>query len=174
MTTIFHDMFHGCLEDYIDDIVVKSQEVDQRVDDFRKVLLRFRKYNLKMNSLKCAFGASSEKFLAFTIHKKDIYLCPAKTKSICDMEPPNMIKQLKSFRRKLSYNRRFIPMLIELFKPFQKSLRRICYSSGSRSNKRILKKLRMFLIFSDYGVTRGRTTIDHLLNFDQQSLLGHY
>lgn len=63
MTAIFHDMMHGCLEDYIDDIVVKSKEVDQHVDDLRKVFTRCRKYKLRMNPLKCAFGVSSEKFL---------------------------------------------------------------------------------------------------------------
>lgn len=27
MTVIFHDMLHGCLKDYVDDILVKSKEV---------------------------------------------------------------------------------------------------------------------------------------------------
>lgn len=37
MYFIFHDMLRGCLEDYVDDIVVKSKEVDQHIDDLRRV-----------------------------------------------------------------------------------------------------------------------------------------
>lgn len=36
LTAIFHDMLHACLEDYVDDIVVKLKEVDQYVDDLRR------------------------------------------------------------------------------------------------------------------------------------------
>lgn len=62
MTTIVHDMLHGCLEDDVDDIMVKSMEVSQHIDDLRRVFTRCRKYNLRMNTLKCAFGVSLEKF----------------------------------------------------------------------------------------------------------------
>lgn len=51
MTTIFHDMLHGCLEDYVDDIIVKSKEVDQPFGDLTRVFARCRKYNLEMNPL---------------------------------------------------------------------------------------------------------------------------
>lgn len=49
MMYIFHDMMHGCLEDYVDDIVVKSKQVDQHINDLRRVFSRCRKYNLRMN-----------------------------------------------------------------------------------------------------------------------------
>lgn len=39
ITVIFHNMFHGCLEDYVDNIVVKSKEVSQHVDSLRKVFI---------------------------------------------------------------------------------------------------------------------------------------
>lgn len=39
MIAIFHDMLHECLEDYIHDIVVKSKEVSQHVDDLRKIFI---------------------------------------------------------------------------------------------------------------------------------------
>lgn len=63
MTATFHDKLYGCLEDYVDDIVVKSKEVDHNIDDLRKAFTRCRKYKLRMNPLKCAFRVSSKKFL---------------------------------------------------------------------------------------------------------------
>lgn len=96
MTAIFYDMMHGCLKDYVDVIVVKSKEVDQHVDDLRKVFARCRKYKRRMNPLKCAFGVSSGIFLGFTVHRQGIDLDPTKAEAIRDMEPPKSTKQLKS------------------------------------------------------------------------------
>lgn len=38
MIALFHDMLLRCLEDYIDNIVLKSKEVNQHVDNLRKKL----------------------------------------------------------------------------------------------------------------------------------------
>lgn len=37
MTTIFDDILHDCLEDYVVDIVAKSKEVHNHVSDISKV-----------------------------------------------------------------------------------------------------------------------------------------
>lgn len=59
----FHDKLHVFLEDYVDDIAVKSREVSQHIDDLRKVFLSPRWYHLKINNLKCDFSVSSSKIL---------------------------------------------------------------------------------------------------------------
>lgn len=41
ITVIFHDMPHGCLEDYVVDIVVKCKEVSNHVNGLIKVFLRY-------------------------------------------------------------------------------------------------------------------------------------
>lgn len=112
MTTIVHDMLHGCLEDDVDDIMVKSMEVSQHIDDLRRVFTRCRKYNLRMNTLKCAFGVSLGKFLGFTVHRKCINLDPSKAKAIRDMKPHKTTKQLKSFLGRVSYIRRFFQLCL--------------------------------------------------------------
>lgn len=50
----FHDMLDDCLEDYIDDIIVKSKEDCNHIDDIRKVSTTCIKYNMRMKPLKCA------------------------------------------------------------------------------------------------------------------------
>jgi hypothetical protein len=40
------------------------------------------RYGLKMNSLKCVFGVSAGKFLAFIIHEYGIEIDPTKIESI--------------------------------------------------------------------------------------------
>ena len=56
---IFHDLIGKLVEIYIDDVVVKSTLAGGHLEDLRKVLERTRKFGLKMNSKKCAFGISA-------------------------------------------------------------------------------------------------------------------
>lgn len=63
----FHDMLHDCPEGYIDNIVIKSKQVFNHVNDLRKVLVRCRQYKLRMYLLRYAFGISSEKFLGSAV-----------------------------------------------------------------------------------------------------------
>ena len=72
MTAMFHDMMHKEIEDYVDDIVVKSKRREDHLGILRKVFDRCRLYKLKMNPLKCAFGVSAGKFLGFLVHNRGI------------------------------------------------------------------------------------------------------
>lgn len=91
MTAIFHNMIHDCIEDYVDDVIVKSKEVNQHIIDLRRVFIGCREYNLMMNPLKCVFGVSSGKFLGFVDHHKGIDIDLTKAKAIQDMNPPKTI-----------------------------------------------------------------------------------
>uniref|UniRef100_A0A2N9G8A8 RNase H type-1 domain-containing protein n=1 Tax=Fagus sylvatica TaxID=28930 RepID=A0A2N9G8A8_FAGSY len=111
MTAMFHDMMHKEIEDYVDDIVVKSKKREDHLRILRKVFDRCRLYKLKMNPLKCAFGVSAGKFLGFLVHNRGIDVDPAKASAIATMKAPTSHKELKSFLGRLSYIRRFIPGL---------------------------------------------------------------
>jgi hypothetical protein len=56
---IFYDLLGGILEVYIDDVVVKSIGFSEHLADLRVSFERMRKYKLKMNPMKCAFGVSA-------------------------------------------------------------------------------------------------------------------
>uniref|UniRef100_A0A2N9GSF0 RNA-directed DNA polymerase n=1 Tax=Fagus sylvatica TaxID=28930 RepID=A0A2N9GSF0_FAGSY len=101
MTAMFHDMIHQEIEDYVDDIVVKSKKREDHVEVLRKVFERCRLYKLKMNPLKCAFGVSAGKFLGFLVHNRGIDVDPAKASAIATMKPPTSHKELKSFLGKI-------------------------------------------------------------------------
>ena len=82
MTAMFHDMMHKEIEDYVDDIMVKSKKREDRLGILRKVFDRCRLYKLKMNPLKCAFGVSAGKFLGFLVHNRGIDVDPATASTI--------------------------------------------------------------------------------------------
>jgi len=64
------NMMHRELEDYIDNIVMKSKRRENHAQILRKVFERCQAFKLRMNPLKCAFGVSSRKFLGFLVHSK--------------------------------------------------------------------------------------------------------
>ena len=67
MTRIFDDLIHQEVECYVDDLVIKSKSREDHFYNLRTVFERRRKYDLRMNPLKCAFGASSGKFFGFIV-----------------------------------------------------------------------------------------------------------
>lgn len=124
ITAIFHDMMHHELEDYLDDIVVKSRRQEDHVKVLKEVFKSYKLFKLRMNSLKCAFEVSTEKFLGFSVHSKGIEVDPTKVVAIATTKPPTTVKELKSFLGKVSYIRRFIPGLASIASAFMKLLKK--------------------------------------------------
>jgi hypothetical protein len=63
MNLIFHDLLGIVLEIYIDDVIVKSDSMNNHLVNLRLALERMCRYGLKMSPLKCVFGVSAGKFL---------------------------------------------------------------------------------------------------------------
>ena len=96
------------LEVYIDDIVIKLAGLGNHLADLRLALERMRRYGLKMNPFKCAFGVSAGKFLDFIIHEKGIGIDPKRIEAMKKVEAPACKKDLQKFLGKVNYLRRFI------------------------------------------------------------------
>ena len=124
MMAIFHDMMHRELENYVDDIVMKSKRRKDHVKVLRKVFERCQTFKLKMNPLKCAFGVSFGKILGFLVHSRGIDVDPVKATTIATMEPPATVKELKSFLGKVLYIQRFIPRKVSITSAFAKLLKK--------------------------------------------------
>src|SRR5512139_173535 len=120
MNLVFHDLLGIILEIYIDDIVVKSDGMEGHIADLRLALERMRRYGLKMNPLKCAFGVSAVKFLGFMVHERGVEIDPKKIEKIRDFKAPTCKKEVEKLLGKVNYLRRFISNLagkIDAFVP---------------------------------------------------------
>ena len=82
MQKIFDNVFHKYVECYIDDLVVKTKRREDHLADLRSVFNRLRKYQLKMNPLKCNFGITSGKFLVFIVRHCGVEIDPSKIEAI--------------------------------------------------------------------------------------------
>jgi hypothetical protein len=113
MNLIFHDLLGIILEVYIDDLVVKSTELDDHLADLWLTFERIRKYCLKMNALKCVFGVLASKFLGFIVHETGIEVDPKRVESIKRIKELTCKKEVQSLLGKVNYLRQFISNLAE-------------------------------------------------------------
>ena len=145
MTAIFHDMMHQELEDYIDDIVVKSRR-EEHFNVLGKVFERCRAFKLRMNPLKCAFGVSSGKFLGFLVHSRGIDVDLAKAMAIATMKSLATVNELKSFLGKVSYIRRFIPGLASITFAFTKLFKKGQSFEWGETQQTTFKRLQQIMM----------------------------
>jgi hypothetical protein len=118
MNYIFHDLIGKLVEIYIDDIVVKSASVEGHLGDVRHVLEQTRRFGLKMNPKKCAFGVSAGQFLGFLVHERGIEISLKSQEAVKTMVPPTMKKELQQLIGKINFVRRFISNLSGRIEPF--------------------------------------------------------
>ncbi|KAK4409411.1 Gag-Pol polyprotein [Sesamum angolense] len=114
---IFDNMLHKKVKCYVDDLVVKIKKREGHLADLQIVFDPLRKYNLKMNPLKCAFGVTSGKFLHFIVRHRAIKVDPAKVDTIQKMPPPRNLKELRRLQGNLAFIRKFILHLARRCQP---------------------------------------------------------
>ncbi|KAA0065979.1 uncharacterized protein E6C27_scaffold62G00640 [Cucumis melo var. makuwa] len=124
MQKVFDDMLHKYVECYADDLVVKSKRRQDHLKDLKVVFDRLRKYQLRMNPLKCAFGVTSGKFLGFIVRHRGIEIDQSKIDAIQKMPRPKSLHDLRSLQGRLAYIQRFISNLAGRCQPFQKLMRK--------------------------------------------------
>ncbi|KAA3467684.1 gag/pol polyprotein [Gossypium australe] len=145
MVTLFHDMMHKEIEVYMDDMIAKSKTEEEHVQVLRKLFLRLRKFQLKLNLAKCTFGARSGKLLGFVVSEKGIEVDPDKVKAIQELSPPRTQKEVRGFLGRLNYIARFIAQLTEKCDPIFRLLRK--HNSGEWNEKcqRAFDKIKHYL-----------------------------
>jgi hypothetical protein len=111
MVTLFHDMIHHEIEVYVDDMITKSRTKQDHLTDLRKLFQRLKKYKLRLNPNKCAFGVTSGKLLGFIVSGRGIEIDPAKVQAIRSMPAPKTEKEIRSFLGRINYVACFIAQL---------------------------------------------------------------
>jgi hypothetical protein len=123
MNFIFHEYIGTLVEIYIDDIVIKSGDITKHLTDLRKILECTRKYGLKMNPNKCAFGVSAGQFLGFMVHQRGIEISRKSIEEINKVVAPTDKTELQSLIGKINFIRRFISNLSGKIKAFSPLLK---------------------------------------------------
>ncbi|KAL0444487.1 UNVERIFIED_CONTAM: Retrovirus-related Pol polyprotein from transposon [Sesamum latifolium] len=112
------------VEVYVDDMLVKSKKIADHVKDLEETLSVLRKYNLKLNPAKCAFGVQGSRFLGFMVTQRGIETNPLKIKAIIDMKAPTCLNEAQRLTGRIAALSRFISKSAEKSLPFFKTLRK--------------------------------------------------
>lgn len=92
----------------MDNIITKSKEPADHVGHLEETFELLRRYKIKLNPEKCAFGICSGKFLGFMVSHRGIEANPEKIRAITEMKSPWTINEAQSFTGKLAALNRFI------------------------------------------------------------------
>ena len=76
VTKMFCPLLRSIMEVYIDDMLVKSKQRPDHVAHLQQTFDLLRKYGMKLNPLKCAFGVSAGRFLGFMVTQRGIEANP--------------------------------------------------------------------------------------------------
>ena len=90
------------VEVYVDDMLVKSKEEENHLDDLKKTFNTLKQYSMKLNPLKCAFRVSSGKFLGFMVSQGGIEANLEKVRAILKMSSLRTTKEVQSLTRRVA------------------------------------------------------------------------
>ncbi|KAL5562544.1 hypothetical protein UlMin_032291 [Ulmus minor] len=121
---MFKDHIGKTMEVYVDDMLVKSLKTEEHIQNLKETFKILRRYKMKLNPSKCAFGVSSGKFLGFMVNHRGIEANPAKIQALLDMEPPRKIKEVQRLTGRIAALNRFISRETDRCKPFFQALRK--------------------------------------------------
>ncbi|KAM2115424.1 hypothetical protein EV1_022763 [Malus domestica] len=124
VNSMFAKQIGKSMKVYVDDMLVKSKHADQHITNLSETFTILKRYRMRLNPNKCAFGVGSGKFLGFMISQQGIEANPEKIKSIIDMKEPVTSKDIQSFTGKVAALTRFISKATDRCAHFFKALKR--------------------------------------------------
>ena len=91
---MFNKQIGRNVEMYVNDMLIKSKEEEDHLDDLKETFNTLRQYSMKLNSSKCDFEVSSGKFLEFMVSQRGIEANLEKVKAILEMSSPKTVKEV--------------------------------------------------------------------------------
>jgi len=111
------------MEVYVDDMLVKSKEEGEHLNDLKETFDTLRQYKMKLNPVKCAFGVSFRKFLCFMVSQRGIKENPKKVKAILEMLSPKTVKEVQQLIGKVTALNKFVSRATDKCLLFFKTLK---------------------------------------------------
>jgi len=130
MDSAFSKQIGHNIEVYVDDLVIKSAEVDIMLRDITDTFTTLRKINMKLNPRKCSFGMEEGKFLGVMVTKDGFLPNPEKVQAIERMPSPSTVKEVQTLNGRLVALKRFLFNHAAKSSPFIETLK-ICLKKSN-------------------------------------------
>ena len=162
---MFQKQIGTTMEVYIDDMLVKSTTAKLHIAHLSEAFQILRKYNMKLNPAKCAFGVSAGKFLGFIVNHRGIEANPDKIKVVLDMPPPSGIKEVQHLTGRIAALSRFVSKASDKRQPFFQVLKK-AFQWDTKCEE-------AFSAFSTSAVlVRDKERVQHLVYYCSRALRG--
>jgi hypothetical protein len=93
---------------YVDDVVIKTKNSENFIEDLQLVFNNLRQYRWKLNPEKCVFGVPAGKLLGFIVSHRGIEANLEKIEAIVSMEAPRSQKKVQRLTGCMAAQSRFI------------------------------------------------------------------
>jgi hypothetical protein len=123
--TCLADHWGKRVEAYVDDVVIKTENSENFIENLQLVFNSLRRYRWKLNPEKCVFGVPTGKLLGFIVSHRGIEANPEKIEAIMRMEAPRSQKKVQKLTGCMAALSRFISRLGEKGLPFYKLLKKV-------------------------------------------------
>ena len=132
--TCLADHWGKRVEAYVDDVVIKTEDLENFIEDLQLVFNSLRRYRWKLNPEKCVFGVPAGKLLGFIVSHRGIEANPEKIEAIIRMEAPRSqkkVQRLTGWEELLKYI-------------YKKGHRKIAYIHGQKNSNVTRERLTSF------------------------------
>lgn len=105
---MFSNLIGETMEVYIDDMLAKSLKATNHTEHLKAAFGILKKYQMKLNPLKCVFDVALGKFLGYMVNQHGIEAKPDKIKTLLNMRSPSKPKEVQRLTSRLAALNRFI------------------------------------------------------------------
>ena len=134
------------MEVYIDDMLVKSKQRSDHTAHLQQTFDLLKKYGMKLNPSKCAFGVNTGRFLGFMVTQRGIDANPTQLKAILQSSAPSSKKGIQQLTGQLAALGRFIPQFTDRLKPLFATLRGASRAEWNEECDRAFTEIKQYLI----------------------------
>jgi hypothetical protein len=142
---VLHPQIRRNILAYVDDIVVKSVQGSDHINDLAETFENMRAANKKLNPEKCVFGIHKGNVLGCLVSTKGIEVNPDKIKALAEMQDPVSVKDVQKLTGRVAVLNRFIPKAAERSLPFFQVLRSAKNFQWSKTQKQAFQELKDYL-----------------------------
>jgi hypothetical protein len=143
--TCLADHWDKRVEAYVDDVVIKTKNSENFIEDLQLDFNSLRRYRWKLNPEKCVFGVPAGKLLGFIVSHRGIEANPEKIEAIMRMEAPRSQKKVQRLTGCMAALSRFISRLGEKGLPFYKLLKKVDKFQWTLEAQEALDALKKFM-----------------------------